>query len=64
MLACIECGARTPSFELGWSAIRVEDPDKHGDAEIVIYCANCLAREFGGLLLWLTEARAAGHSRP
>jgi hypothetical protein len=52
-------GRRT---ELGWSAIRVVDPDGIGEAEIVVYCANCLAREFGGLLLWLTGARA-GHSR-
>ena len=58
MLACIECGARTPSFELGWSAIRVEDPDEQDAPEMVIYCANCLAREFSGLLLWLTEARS------
>jgi hypothetical protein len=48
--------------ELGWSAIRVVDPDGIGEAEMVVYCANCLAREFGGLLLWLTGARA-GHSR-
>ena len=58
MLACIECGARSPSFELGWSAIRVEDPDKQDAPEIVVYCADCLAREFSGLLLWLTEAGA------
>jgi hypothetical protein len=57
MLECIECGARAPSFELGWSAIRVEDPDGASEPEVVIYCASCLAREFGGLLLWLTDAR-------
>ena len=63
MLACIECGTRAPSFELGWSAIRVEDPDGHGDPEVVVYCADCLAREFGGLLIWLMEAGAARPAR-
>ena len=42
------------TFELGWSVFRVEDPDAPGTTTLVTYCADCLAREFGGLLRWLT----------
>ena len=42
------------TFELGWSVFRVEDPDAPGTTILVTYCADCLAREFGGLLCWLT----------
>jgi hypothetical protein len=54
VLACTECGATADTFELGWSVFRVEDPDCPGSSLLVTYCAACLAREFGGLLRWLT----------
>jgi hypothetical protein len=54
MLQCEECGTRSDSFGPGWSVFNVVDPDEGGVAELVTYCANCLAREFGGLLPWLT----------
>jgi hypothetical protein len=56
MLECVECGRTAGSFELGWSAVRVVDPDVEGEPEIVIYCAQCFAGEFGGLSMWLEPA--------
>jgi hypothetical protein len=54
MLACTECGKTGESFERGWSVFSVDDPDNPGLTTLVTYCAECLAREFGGLLRWLT----------
>jgi hypothetical protein len=54
VLACTECKKTADSFELGWSVFRIEDPDAPGAMALVTYCAECLAREFGGLLQWLT----------
>jgi hypothetical protein len=54
VLACTECGKTADSFELGWSAFNIEDPDTPGEMMLLTYCADCLAREFGGLLRWLT----------
>ena len=54
MLACTECGKTADSFELGWSVFNVDDPDDPAVKLLVTYCADCLAREFGGLLRWLT----------
>jgi hypothetical protein len=54
VLACTECGRTADTFELGWSVFRIEDPDSPGTTTLVTYCADCLAREFGGLLRWLT----------
>ena len=59
MLECVECGATIESYELGWSAFYVDDPDEGGQPELVTYCAECLDREFGGFLRWLTDARSA-----
>lgn len=53
MLECIECGRTAGSFELGWSAVRVVDPDQPGEPEIAVYCAQCFTAEFGGLSAWL-----------
>ena len=60
MLACTECGKTSASFELGWSVFSVEDSDAPGDTTLLTYCADCLAREFGGLLRWLTYAGPTG----
>jgi hypothetical protein len=63
VLACTECWKTADSFELGWSAFSVEDPDAPGVKLLLTYCADCLAREFGGLLRWLTylgPGRSAG----
>lgn len=57
MLVCEECGCTSASFDLGWSAFYVTDPDEESDATLVTYCADCLTREFSGLLRWLTSAR-------
>jgi hypothetical protein len=54
MLACTECGKTSEAFELGWSVFRIDDPDVAEATTLVTYCADCLAREFGGLLRWLT----------
>ena len=54
MLACTECGKTADSFELGWSVFSLDDPDAPGEQTLVTYSAECLAREFGGLLRWLT----------
>jgi hypothetical protein len=54
VLQCEECRRKAETFELGWSAFYVQDPDEGGDAELVMYCADCLRREFGGSLRWLT----------
>jgi hypothetical protein len=61
VLQCEECKAKTDSFELGWSVFNVEDPDEGGAPELVSYCADCLAREFGGLLRSLTSAGRAAN---
>ena len=53
MLECIECGRTAGAFELGWSAVRVVDPDQPGEPEIAVYCAQCFTAEFGGLSAWL-----------
>ena len=59
MLKCIECGAVATEFETGWSALHVIDPDEGGEPLLVIYCAECLTREFGGLWHWLTDSPAS-----
>ena len=56
MLECLECGRAAGSFELGWSAVQIVDPDGDGDPEVVTYCAQCFAEEFGGLGVWLAPA--------
>jgi hypothetical protein len=56
VLACTECGKTAEAFELGWSVFSVEDPDAPGVKILLTYCADCLAREFGGLLRWLAYA--------
>jgi hypothetical protein len=48
------------TFEQGWSVFRVADPDCPGCTMLVTYCADCLAREFGGLLRWLTYNGPSG----
>lgn len=60
MLACAECSKTASSFELGWSVFSVEDPDDPGQKTLVTYCADCLAKEFGGLLQWLTYSGPGG----
>ena len=59
MLECVECGGRTKEFELGWAAVRVDDPDGESPPEVAVYCARCFAREFGGLRSWLEPQRPA-----
>jgi len=60
VLACTECGRTVDTFEQGWSVFRVADPDYPGCTMLVTYCADCLAREFGGLLRWLTYNGPSG----
>jgi hypothetical protein len=57
---CEECGASSEQFSAGWSAFYVSDPDRETDERVLlIYCASCLTREFGGILRWLTDVRVA-----
>jgi hypothetical protein len=58
---CEECGDTSREFSAGWSAFYVGDPDSETDERVLlIYCAACLTREFGGILHWLAEVQVAG----
>jgi hypothetical protein len=57
VLQCEECGERSPNFVAGWSAFYVSDPEAADDPPtLVVYCSSCLAREFEGVLRWLSRA--------
>jgi hypothetical protein len=44
-LTCTECGREQAAGERGWRAYLTTDEDE--PAEAVVYCADCVAREFG-----------------
>ena len=65
MFRCEECSAGSHEFSAGWSAFYVSDPDSETDDERVLltYCSACLTREFGDILHWLADVRAARAGR-
>ena len=44
-LTCEECGREQAASERGWQAYLATDEDE--PAEVVVYCPDCAAREFG-----------------
>jgi len=45
-LVCVECGRRADREARGWQAHLVVADDDEED-EVVFFCAQCAAREFG-----------------
>jgi hypothetical protein len=46
-LQCVECRKDAGEIALGWQAYLVGDPDTEDDEEVVVYCPDCVRREFG-----------------
>jgi hypothetical protein len=46
-LVCVECGTRAPLDAAGWKADIGDDPRDHDPPEVVLFCPECWAREFG-----------------
>ena len=48
LLRCEECGAAGRHPAVDWAvAILREDPEADATPDVVFYCPNCAAREFG-----------------
>jgi hypothetical protein len=49
MLVCVECGCKSGDAERGWQGHLVErdDDGKSDEQEVVFFCPDCAAREFG-----------------
>jgi hypothetical protein len=45
-LECVECRKEAREIAPGWQAYLVS-ADIEGDEEIVVYCPDCVRREFG-----------------
>jgi hypothetical protein len=54
MLRCEECDATAETDSHGWRAYLGRE-DEHDAAEVVILCAACAEREFGGRVSDQTE---------
>ena len=49
LLVCAECATEAPPGAFGWLAcLGVGDEDAEEIEEVVVFCPECAAREFGG----------------
>jgi hypothetical protein len=48
-MRCVECGreSEVEAHAIGWIAFRVDLPDDDDPPEVIVYCPDCAAREFG-----------------
>jgi hypothetical protein len=46
-LVCAECGASAENRARGWRMYRADLEDENDHPELVAYCPECAAREFG-----------------